>query len=85
VNRRRKRLKITLDPERAAKLTLLAGRAHTQEGPLARSLLSQAIDEADADARRIVELLDGIPGAFERAHVGLDQARAGKTIAADEL
>lgn len=79
------RLNVTLDPERAAKLALLAERMHTQEGTLARSLLSQAIDEADVDARHIVELLDGIPGAFERAQLGLEQARAGKTITVDEL
>ena len=85
MNRRPQPLKITLDPERAAKLTLLAERTHTQKGTLARSLLSQAIDEADVDARRIVELLDGIPGAFDRAQLGLEQARAGETIAADEL
>jgi hypothetical protein len=79
------RLNVTLDPERAAKLARLAERTHTQEGTLARSLLSQAIDEADVDARHIVELLDGIPGAFERAQLGLEQARAGETIAVDEL
>jgi hypothetical protein len=68
-----------------SELTLLAGRTNTEKERLARSLLSQAIDEADVDARRIVELLDGIPGAFERARLGLEQARAGETIAADEL
>lgn len=76
---------MTLDPERAAKLALLAERTHTQEGTLARSLLSQAIDETDVDPRHVVELLDGIPGAFERAQLGLEQARAGETIAVDEL
>lgn len=79
------RLNVTLDPERAAKLALLAERTHTQEGTLARSLLSQAIDETDVDPRHVVELLDGIPGAFERAQLGLEQARAGETIAVDEL
>jgi hypothetical protein len=79
------RLNVTLDPERAAKLALLAERTNTQEGTLARSLLSQAIDEADVDARHIVELLDGIPGAFERAQLGLEQARSGQTIALDDL
>jgi hypothetical protein len=79
------RLNVTLDPERAAKLALLAERINTQEGTLARSLLSQAIDEADVDARHIVELLDGIPGAFERAQLGLEQARSGQTIALDDL
>jgi hypothetical protein len=77
-------LNVTLDPERAAKLALLAERTHTQEGTLARSLLSQAIDEADVDARQVVELLDGIYGAFERAQLGLAQARAGNTAPVDE-
>jgi hypothetical protein len=79
------RLNVTLDPERAAKLALLAERTRTQEGTLARSLLSHAIDEADIDVRHVVDLLDGIPGAFERAQLGLDQARSGKTIDLDEL
>ena len=79
------RLNVTLDSERAAKLALLADRAHTREGTLARSLLSHAIDEADVDARHAVELLDGIPGAFERAQLGLEQARSGKTIPIDKL
>jgi hypothetical protein len=79
------RLNVTLDAERAAKLALLAERTHTQEGTLARSLLSHAIDEADADPRDVVALLDGIPGAYERAQLGLEQARSGRTIALDEL
>jgi len=79
------RLNVTLDPERAAKLALLAQRTHTQEGTLARSLLSQAIDEADVDARHVVDLLDGISGAFERAQLGLEQGRLGKTTGLDEL
>jgi hypothetical protein len=79
------RLNVTLDPERAEKLAILAERTHTQEGTLARSLLSHAIDEADVDARHVVELLDGIPGAFERAQVGLDQGRSAKTIPIDQL
>jgi hypothetical protein len=79
------RLNVTLDPERAAKLALLAERTHTQEGTLARSLLSHAIDDADVDARHVVELLDGIPGALERAQLGLEQAGSGQTVALDVL
>jgi hypothetical protein len=78
-------LNVTLDPERAAKLALLAKRSETEEEELARALLSQAIDEADVDARHIVELLDGIPGAFEQARRGLEQTRSGLTIALDDL
>jgi len=79
------RLNVTLDAEHAAKLALLAERTHTQEGTLARSLLSQALDEADPDARDVVALLDGIPGAYERAQLGLEQAHTGQTIPLDDL
>jgi hypothetical protein len=80
-----RRLNVTLDGERAAKLSRLAERTHTQEGTLARLLLSQAIDEADFDARHAVELLDGMPGAFERAELGLEQASSGGTVSLDDL
>jgi adenylate kinase family enzyme len=77
------RLNITLDDEQAEKLARLADRLHVQPGTVARSLLSSAIDEADA--RNVVELLDGIPHAYERAQLGLSQATAGKTLSLDEL
>lgn len=38
-----------------------------------------------ADAKNVVSLLDAIPGARERAEVGLQQARAGETVRLDEL
>jgi hypothetical protein len=79
------RLNVTLDPEHAAKLSLLAQRTHVHEGTLARSLLSSALDDADPDARTITALLDGIPGAFEEAQLGLKQGREGKTVPLDEL
>jgi len=76
---------VTLDEEYALKLRRLAERTHTNEGTLARSLLSTALDEADPDARNITELLEGIPGAYERARLGLEQARADRGIPLDEL
>ena len=79
------RLNVTLTPEHAAKLSRLAEQAYTQEGTLARSLLSRAIDDADIDSRSIVELLNGIPGALERAQIGRVQAREDDTIALDDL
>jgi predicted transcriptional regulator len=79
------RLNVTLDGEHAAKLQRLAERTHTQEGTLARSLLAHALDEADPDARHVAEVLDGISGAFERAQLGLSQAKSGETIPVDEL
>jgi hypothetical protein len=79
------RLNITLDEKQAEKLSRLADRMHVQPGTLARSLLSSAIDDADPDARNVVELLDGIPGAYERAQLGLRQAASRETVPLDEL
>lgn len=79
------RLNVTLDAEHGEKLTQLARRMHLQPGTVARSLLSQALDDADAEADTIVDLLDSIPGAFERAQLGLRQARNGETVPLSEL
>lgn len=79
------RLNVTLDPEHAARLTRLAERTHVQEGTLARSLLASGIEDSDPDARSIIALLDGIPGAYERAQLGIQRAKAGETIPLDEL
>lgn len=79
------RLNITLDEEQAEKLARLAARMHVQPGTVARSLLSSAIDEADPDSRNIAELLDAIPGAYERAQLGRGQAQAGETISLNDL
>ena len=79
------RLNITLDAEYAEKLSRLARRIHVQEGTLARSLLSTALDDADPDARTVTEVLDAVPGAWERAQLGREQAQAGDTQALDDL
>lgn len=80
-----RRLNVTLDPEHAQKLAALAERTHVQQGTLARSLLASALDEADPDPGRITALLDGIPGALERAQLGREQAARGETIPLDDL
>jgi hypothetical protein len=80
-----RRLNVTLDHAYAAKLARLAERTHVNEGTLARSLLSQALDEADPDPRHAAALLDGLPGALERAQRGLEEAKAGQTISLDDL
>lgn len=80
-----KRLNVTLAPEHAAKLRSLAERAHVQEGTLARSLLSSALDQADPDPARVTSLLDAIPGAFERMDESRAAADAGRTIHLDDL
>jgi hypothetical protein len=80
-----RRLNVTLDHAYAAKLAKLAQRTHVNEGTLARSLLSQALDEADPDPRHAVALLDGLPGAYERAQQGLEDAKSDRTISLDDL
>jgi len=79
------RLNISLDGEHASKLARLAARVHVNEGTLARSLLSSALDDADPEPANVVAVLDGIDGAYERAQLGLRQAAAGETVALDEL
>ena len=79
------RVNVTLDDEHAEKLRRLAARTHVNEGTIARSLLSTALDDADPDPRSVTVLLDGIPGAFERAELGVAQVRAGDGRPLDEL
>ena len=79
------RLNITLDAERAAKLARLAARAHVNEGTLARSLLSSALDDSDPDVGTVVGVLEGIDGAWERVQVAREQAASGDTIGLGDL
>ncbi len=85
VAERNRRINVTLEPDYARKLASLAERTHVQEGTLARSLLSTALDEADPDAARITEILDGIPGAWERAQESMEQAKRGETVPLSKL
>ena len=62
-----------------------AAPGHVQPRTVARSLLAHALDEADPDPVNVVDLLDGIDGAYERARLGLRQADAGQTFGLDEL
>ncbi|MGK2877810.1 MAG: hypothetical protein ACSLFF_04450 [Solirubrobacterales bacterium] len=80
-----KRINVTLDAEQAEKLARMAERAHLQEGTLAKSLLSVAIDSANLDARHVHLILESIPGALDRAQAGLAQARDGKLVPIDEI
>jgi predicted transcriptional regulator len=79
------RINVSLDPEYAEKLSRLAARMHVQEGTLAKSLLSTALDGADPEAEQIIALLDAIPGAREGVREGVEQARRGEGIPLDDL
>lgn len=80
-----RRLNITLDEERAAKLARLAARLHVNEGTLARSLLSSAIDDSDPDVETVVGVLEGIDGAWERVQIARDQAASSDTVGVSDL
>lgn len=79
------RVNVVLDEQYARKLSSMAKRAHVQEGTLARSLLSGALDAADPEARTISSLLDAIPGAWERTQTGIAEAERGEGVPLDEL
>lgn len=79
------RVNVSLDEAHAQKLSLLAARTHIQEGTLARSLLSNALDQMDPGPARVTEILESIPGARERIEQGLAEARRGEGTPLDEL
>lgn len=80
-----KRVNVSLDAERAAKLARIAQRTHVADGTMARSLLSSAIDDADPDPRFITEVLEGIPGIHEKLAESERQYEAGEYIDLDDL
>lgn len=47
--------------------------------------IAALVGEADPDGVRVTEILDGIPGAWERAQVSIKQARRGETVPLSEL
>jgi hypothetical protein len=80
-----KHINVALDGERARKLAEFAAERHVEEVDMAGFLIAVAIDEFEFDGARIAEILDGIPGAWERTQEGLQQARRGETIPLDDL
>ena len=79
------RFNVQLDERHAMKLHDLAARTYVNPGTLARSLLSTALEEAAPNPSSIVELLDAIPGAYERAQQGLREVQAGQGIPLDKF
>lgn len=80
-----RRVNVTLDEEHAQKLSLLAAKAHLQEGTLARSLLSSALDQVDPNPATVTQILESIPGSWERMQQGLAEARRGEGTPLDDL
>ncbi len=89
------RLNLTLDDHYAEKLDRVAARAHLASGTLARSLLYEAIDQADAatgensiaraGSTAMTAILAAAPGFSERFERGVADAQAGRTVPLDEL
>jgi hypothetical protein len=79
------RVNVTLDDAHAEKLRRLADRTHVNAGTLARSLLMSALDDADPDPANVTALLDAIPGAYERARVGLAEVKAERGLPLTDL
>lgn len=71
-------INVQLDERHAAKLHQLAERTHVKPETLASSLLSAALEGAVPDPSSVVEVLDAIPGAFERAQRSLREVRSGQ-------
>jgi hypothetical protein len=80
-----KQIKVRLDGEHARKLAELAAERQVEEVELAGEVLAAALDDAGLDGTRITEILEGIPGAWERTQEGLEQARRGETIPLSDL
>lgn len=51
----------------------------------AAALLEVVDQRARLDSETATRILDGIPGAYESAQLGRQQARKGQTISLDEL
>ncbi len=47
--------------------------------------LLQVLSTRALDGETATRILDGIPGAFERAQLGLQQAREGKTTSLEDI
>lgn len=80
-----KRINVTLDAPQARRLAELAAEAHMSEGTLARSILITAIDRVPRDVNNVIDLLNRIPGAWDRMQRGIDDMEAGRSRSLDEL
>lgn len=78
-------MNVLLGDEHAAKLRQMAERVHVSPGTLARSLLSQALDDAEPSSTTVTALLDSIDGAFEHAEAGWAEASQGRFVELDEI
>lgn len=62
-------------------------RVPSLDDAVLQRLIKSALDEPDPDpdGARLTEILDGIPGAWERAQISIEQVRRGETVPLSEL
>ena len=86
---RMKRVNVSLEDEQYDQLTALASQMHLQEGSVARSLLSQALDQTagvdTASPAGITRLLYSIPGFEERLRRAEADIERGAVVKLDEF
>jgi hypothetical protein len=85
------RLNLTLDDEHAEVLRRLAAQTHMQPGTIARSMLLTMLDRTVEQERGagapadVVQILDGVDGAYERLMRGRREAETGQVKGLDSL
>jgi hypothetical protein len=80
-----RRLTIDLDDDDGAELDRLAEGQRTDAEGFARGLLIELLRNQGHDSRTATEVLDGIPGAWERAQEGRAQINAGRGVSLQDL
>lgn len=78
-------LNLELDQEIAIKLSRLAELSHMDDKPFAEKLLTNAVDDLQPSGEHVTQVLDSIPGAWERTQRGIEAAERGDTIPLDNL
>jgi len=80
-----RRLTIDLEDDDGAELDRLAEGQRTDAEGFARGLLIELLRNQRYDSRTATEVLDGIPGAWERAQEGRAQIAAGRGVSLQDL
>lgn len=79
-----RRLSIDLDDDQSESLTRIAG-SDADADALAHAVLVEFLETQAGDADCATEIIDRIPGAWERAQEGRAQIDAGQGIQLDRL
>ncbi len=79
-----RRLSIDLDDDQNESLARIAG-SEADADALAHAVLVEFLDTQAGDADRATEIIDRIPGAWERSQEGRAQIDAGHGIPLDQL